>query len=80
MATIAFTLISVCSGGEHATIGVSLNGGAVQEVHYGLDEIRTALTEEQRDAATLVLTKLATQGLTRAQARTKFQNGFTVTV
>ena len=47
---------------------------------HEIADLRAPITDEDFDTAVLVLTKLAVQGLTRAQARAKVQNGFTVTL
>lgn len=83
MATLAYTIDTVCAGGGHAHVDVSLNGGAAQHVRYTVDELRaplSALTQDEREFAALVIAKLHLAGMTRAQARNAINAGFTVTI
>ena len=75
---VTITLESVCSGGGHATLGVTIDGGQKAILHVETDQIRAAI--EDREALVLGMTKLALTGLTRAQARTKLQAGISITL
>ena len=76
---IAITLESICAGGEHIALG-AVRDARPKRISAGheIAELRSPITDEEFDVAVLVLAKLAVQGLTRAQARTKLQDGFTV--
>lgn len=78
---IAITLESICAGGEHITLGAVRDArpSRVLATHTA-SELRAPITDDEFDTAVLVLARLAVQGLTKAQARTKLQNGFTVTL
>lgn len=76
--TLVFSLINTCAGGQHATIGVSVNGGAVKPYMVEVDDLRGPVSEDQRETVIQVISKLSVAGLTRVQARNKFQAGFTV--
>ena len=69
MATITFTLEDTCTGGGHAKVGVSVDGGAKVILHLMTDEILESLTNQER-AIALLRTKLG--GKTRAQAVATF--------
>lgn len=83
MATLTFALDHVCSGGGHADVTVSLNGGAVRHFVYTVDDIRASLASMSADdqaAAALAILKLHFAGKTRAQIGTEFQSPVTVTI
>lgn len=84
MATISYTFVDRCAGGGHTRLDVSLNGGAARRAVYTTDEIRAALSEmtnEEREAAALLILKLHMAGKTRAQIISEFQSGpVTVTI
>lgn len=84
MATVAYTFVDRCSGGGHTRLDVSFNGGAARRVVYDTDQIREPLanlTEDQREAAALLILKLHMLGKTRQQMVTEFNQGpVTVTI
>ena len=83
MATLAYSLDQVCAGGGHAHVDVSLNGNATQHFVYTVDDLRaplSALTQDEREFAALVIAKLHLAGMTRVQARNALNAGFTVTI
>jgi hypothetical protein len=84
MATVAYTFVSVCDGGGHTTLGVSLNGAAAQNVVYVTDDVRaplSALTQDEREKLALLVLKVHCAGKTRAQISSEFQAGpVTVTI
>lgn len=83
MATISYALDRVCAGGGHAHVSVSLNGGLSQHFAYTMDELRaplSALTQDERELAALVIAKLHLAGMSKQQARNAIQAGFTVTI
>ena len=75
---IVLSLESVCSGGGHATIGVTVDGGAKKAITFDIDEIRGPV--DDRDAFIANIIKLSMSGLTRLQARNKLQSGVTITL
>lgn len=83
MATVTYTFVDRCAGGGHTRIDVSFNGGAAQRIVYTTDEIRDALsnlTQDQREAALLLILKIHMAGKTRAQIVTEFGSPVTVTI
>lgn len=84
MATVDYTFVSRCNGGGHFVVDVSLNGGAAQRVTYATDVVRaplSELTQDEREALSLLVAKLHFMGKTRAQMVTEFQAGpVTVTI
>lgn len=78
MASISYQFVSVCSGGGHTTIAVSLNGGAAQNTVYETEDIRAPLsdlTQSERDSFALILLKVHFASKTRAQISSEFQAG-----
>lgn len=85
MASITYTFIRRCTGGEHAVFDVSLNGGASRRVVYETDAwLRvplSALSEDQQELALAFLLRLHMMGKTRAEIVAEFQAGpVTVTI
>lgn len=77
---ISVSLKRACASGGHATVGVIVDGGAEQIYEIDVDDIRTNIQEDEREATLQKLLRLSFAGLTRQQARTKAQNGFTITL
>lgn len=77
---INITRDSVCSGGGHVDLAVSVDGGATRIISATTDDLRQSLTMFEREQLIIGLVKLALQGLTRAQVNTKFTTGITVTL
>lgn len=78
MATLTYTFVDRCAGGGHTTIGVTLNALPTQNVVYTTDDIRASLaslTQDEREAAALIILKLHCAGKTRAQLVTEFGAG-----
>lgn len=84
MATIAITFDSLCkTGGDHARLNASLNGGAAQQFVYTLDEALGGLPLDDPEYCrgfVLNLVKLHCQGMSLAQAKAAILAGVTVTV
>ena len=84
MATVTYTFVSRCEGGGHFAIDLSLNSGASRRVVYTTDEVRAPLsemTQDEREAAALLILKLHLAGKNRQQIVTEFNQGpITVTI
>jgi hypothetical protein len=85
VATVNFALHSGCAGGGHITLNVSLNGGAAKQLHYTTDALReplSALTDEERELAAMVILKLHFAGQSRQTMRDQLTapGGVTVTI
>jgi hypothetical protein len=78
MASVTITLTSVCSGNNHLTF--TLTGAASKTVRTDLNDVTTALTDDDLEAVIKGLVKLGKIGRTNAQLRTLFQAGVVVTV
>jgi hypothetical protein len=82
-ASIVYTFRARCGGGGHTILGVSFNGVALGDFAYTTDELLrpiAQLTQEERQAAALLILKLRCQGLNRSQAVTLFGSPVTVTI
>lgn len=83
MADLTYQFVSVCAGGGHVTLDVTLNGGATKRVVYTTDEVRAPLNQlsaEDREALALNILKVHFAGVSRTQMRTDLQAGVTVTI
>lgn len=76
--SLSITLESVCSGGNHATIGYVLDGGAKVIRTYLVDDVRAALTADDIETLRFLLVRATVAGLGAAAAKTKLQAGATV--
>lgn len=80
MATVNIILENVCSGGQHANLGVTVNGGEKRIVPLIVDELRSSMSTEEIDATLKGLLKLHSIGKTAAQFKASVLAGFQVTV
>lgn len=83
MATVTYTFVSRCNGGGHTVFDISFNGGANRRTVYASDEIRAPLnqlTQDEIDAAFLIVAKVHFGGKTRAQIVTELGSPVTVTI
>lgn len=78
MATLTFSNASVCAGGDHLSLDVSVNGGASRRVTYLVTDLRAVFSAEDREALALNVLKLHCMGRTAAQVRSEFQAGSVV--
>jgi hypothetical protein len=82
-ASLTYTFKRRCAGGGHFAVDVAFNGTLLGEYVYSTDEARAALselTQNEREAAALLILKLRLQGLTRNQIVTLFNNPVTVSI
>jgi hypothetical protein len=83
MATITYTRISTCTGGEHVTMDVQLNAGTAKRTTYEIDELRQSLASIPTDTiekfAEMVL-RVHVAGKTRAQLVTEFASPVVITI
>lgn len=83
MATLTYTFISICAGGDHLALDVSLNAGASKRLVTTVDDVRAPLSELSADEQIEFVTKtlrVHLAGKTRAQIVTEFQSPVTVTI
>ena len=78
--TIIVGLDGACSGGGHAQISASVEGGATAHFVYGTDELLASITAEEVQDALRVLLRWHFRGKTRAQAGTELQAGITLVI
>ena len=70
MASATITLQSVCAGGDHVNVRLTV-GAQNFDFNYGIDELRETITPEERRLATSVIARFHCQGMTKAQAKTE---------
>lgn len=79
--TVEFTLVSVCSGGGHFVIGVSVNGGPQRDFVYEVDDVLAGPGQiDDASDMILVLLRLHFAGMTRVQTRAALMAGVTITI
>lgn len=79
MATVAIGLSGACAGGGHLALNVTVNGSP-QIIAYTGDEILQTEPSDLIHDFVLAVLRLHCAGMTRAQARSAIQAGFTVTI
>jgi hypothetical protein len=79
MATVVLTLESVCAGGGHANISVTVNGVARGTFAVLADDVLSPLADEDVPIVLAALLKLGMIGRTKAQMRGVLQAGYQVT-
>ena len=77
---VAITLGTVCAGGGHAEINVSVDGDTVRRLDYEVSEVLVPITLEPRRELVTLLLRARLGGMTPAQARSAMQAGITVTL
>ena len=77
---ISIILKSACASGGHVSLGVTVDGGAEKVFSLETDTIRENIRPDDRERMLVDIVRLSIAGLTRAQARSKLQTGFTVTL
>lgn len=80
MSIVTTTLQSVCSGGNHLTFRISLDGGQNWTRVMELDHIRQEVLPEDMDTFLRIIAKLALRGRTVQQARSLLTAGVTLTI
>ena len=73
MATATISLQSVCAGGGHAVLRLTV-GAQTFDYSYNMDDLREPITAEQRKEAVSVITRFHCGGMTKAQAATELQS------
>lgn len=80
MSTLTITLDHVCTGGNHMTLGLVLDGQAKRVINADRADLLEPLTELEIAAATKVLIRLHARGKTNNQVRNNLLTGIAVTV
>ena len=73
MATATISLQSVCAGGDHVTVRLTV-GAQNFDYAYNVDELREAISSEQRKDAVLTIMRFHCGGMTKAQAKAELQS------
>jgi hypothetical protein len=79
VASVTIQLLSVCAGGDHATVRLT-KGAQVRDVQMLVADLRTTITQDDIEAFCKVALKLHNEGKTLAQFKSSVQAGVTVTV
>ena len=84
MTTVTYTFVERCEGGGHTVFDIAVNGGTARRVVYETDDIRmdlSAIPQERRELAQLLILNLHFAGMTRAQIIAELNLGpVTVTI
>ncbi len=83
--TINYQFVSVCAGGAHVTLDISLKGAAAKRIVYLTDEVRaplSALTADEQAQLALLILKVHMAGATRSEIQSALTSsgGVTVTI
>jgi hypothetical protein len=72
LASATITLQSVCAGGDHVTLRLTV-GAQTFDFHYGIDELRENISTDDRREAVRTITRFHCGGMTKAQAKAELQ-------
>lgn len=78
--SVTISLDSICGGGTHANLSISVDGQQARVRDFNTDDLRGALTNDEKETLVSLLVRAKISGMTRAQARNTLQSGFTVTL
>lgn len=73
MASGTITLQSVCAGGDHVSVRLTV-GAQTFDYNYLIDDLNAPITAEDRRLAVSVITRFHCGGLTKAQAKAELQS------
>ena len=79
MASIHIQVVSICAGGDHAVVRITKDGQS-KDVPMLVPDLRSAMTQDDREGVCKGALKMLAEGKTAAQFRTAALAGFTVTV
>lgn len=80
MATVVITLNSVCGGGGHANISVTVNGVDKGDFVVWADDILSDITDDEIETFLKLVVRAHKIGKTKAQVRSNLQAGLTVAI
>lgn len=80
MTTLTLKALSVCSGGNHAEVQISVNGTPRATVKVTADEIAAAPANDELQAAVDVLLRAYSIGRTKSQVKTALMAGIDITL
>lgn len=78
MAAFEIKAISVCSGGDHVRLQVSVNGVVRGVADAEASQILNSFSEDEAPLVALMLARMVGVGRTKAQTKTALQSGVTV--
>lgn len=78
MANVEIKALSVCSGGDHVKLQVSVGGTPRATADVEVNQILANISPEESELVALMLARLVAVGKTKAQTKTALQNGVTV--
>lgn len=70
MAAATITLQSVCAGGDHVVVRLTV-GAQNFDFAYTISDLNNAITPEERQLATSIIARFHCGGMTKAQAKTE---------
>ncbi len=70
MASATITLQSVCAGGDHVVLRLTV-GAQTFDFNYNIDDLNDPITPEERQQAVSIITRFHCGGMTKAQAKTE---------
>ncbi len=73
MASATITLQSICAGGEHCVVRLTV-GAQDFDFNFPISELNNPISAEERKAATSIIARFHCGGLTKAQAKTELQS------
>ena len=77
---VTITLDSVCSGGDHITLGVTVNGGQTRTFAFNVDDAREPIGADEIRSTALTIVKLHCKGMSKAQAKASLQSGIDLVI
>lgn len=80
MTTVLLKLESICAGGEHATISLTVNSALQGTYAYSVTDVLGAVTEDEKEIFVRLLTKVYKLGKSMAAAKAGLEAGVTVSV
>ncbi len=80
MATVTFAPATVCAGGDHFTSEISVNGSVVATTTFSRVDLRSTISDEDRDVIIRGVARVRALGKTNAEVRSDMLAGFTVTI
>ena len=72
MASATIVLKSVCAGGDHVVVTLTV-GAQSFDYNYDISELNEPITPEQRKLAVSVITRFHCGGMTKAETKTELQ-------
>ena len=77
---VTITYDSVCGGGGHTVLAVSVDGGASRALRADTEALLVPLTADERHQLAELLVRARVGGMARPQARTAMIAGISVTL